>query len=72
MITTSRNAIRLVGTNPPARPAISIASASECPDPNAWTTPPSRNDATMRSAATCTGPSACSLTVVMIGPSASR
>ena len=71
-MTTSRNAIRLVGTSPPARPAISIANASECPEPNAWTTPPARNDATMRSAASCTGPSDCSATLAMIGASAAR
>src|SRR3569623_126041 len=31
---------RLVGSSPPARPAISMAKASECPVPNACTTPP--------------------------------
>ena len=49
--TRSRSAIRLVGTRPPARPAISIARASECPVPNACTTPSARNAAAIRSAA---------------------
>lgn len=47
----SRNAIRLVGTSPPARPAISMARASECPQPNAWMTPPAVIEVASSSAA---------------------
>ena len=37
--------------SPPARPAISMAIASEWPEPKAWTTPSARSEATMSSAA---------------------
>jgi hypothetical protein len=52
----------LLGTSPPARPAISMAMASECPDPNALTTPPARSDATTAAAARRTGSSCVSAT----------
>jgi hypothetical protein len=45
-----------VGTSPPARPAKSTATASECPVPNAWRRPPARSAVTMWSAAWLTLP----------------
>jgi hypothetical protein len=57
-MTRSDSAIRLVGMSPPARPAISMAVACECPVPKACTTPPSRTDRATMSAARCT-PSSC-------------
>src|SRR5690349_19725451 len=46
--------IRLVATSPPARPAKSVATASECPVPKACRRPPARKAFTMSSAAAST------------------
>ncbi|SKF61934.1 Uncharacterised protein [Mycobacteroides abscessus subsp. abscessus] len=55
--TRLRSAIREVGMRPPARPAISIAKASECPVPKAVMTPPLATASASRSAARAMGPS---------------
>ena len=57
-------AMRLVGISPPARPAISMANASEWPVPNACTTPPALNASTISLQAESRG--------LALAPSASR